>query len=745
MATIMNDNICCGEIPESSTQLSTKDQLIHEVPLCQTDKATQNEAAAHEDGVSTSKKDEINRQPLTHALEVLLGGLGIPSLVPEEAENNPMEAVVHGNNPSTNIKEFNQTNPEKNAQNMASAVSETISVCQENTSTGIIEILPANNTLKPRVQLNFTESIDSAPSTGNETQNSTALPVSEESIEKPNIPGLFLCGSNFASGKAPCQENLLSEACVKDNISNPPKLDDFLALSLPNPHFIETSVRPASSEEQIQEQHPEYEADSSPIVSSSEDSSSESDSSEESEDEADSYKLLSPEEQARILMAGDGGSDDEGGDKSKSSGGQLRTKNEIPEVVIPRPDVVITQDMPIIELGVVEQIIDNVLLIKANTSGEYRVLESGSILCLLDRRVFGVVAETIGRVEQPFYSVLFTNSVEILALGISMGIKVFYSERHSTYVFTKSLKVFKGSDASNMNDEEVGEDEVEFSDDEMEAEHKRRVKQKRMGKREGKFQTKAGPNCNPHSLQQMSSVSEKNSVQSISYDEDEPYKPLTRPIGYAEHVSQNEAPLDNAYTGDNERQYSKGQPKSRSRGERRKARGDNGRTRGDRNSRTSKAPLPTKEPYQQSYGQTPAPRPQTSSLPHSHDDNIVMQNITPQYPFYPLPQSTSSSVQPQENLSHQIASQPHMQPHLQSHPQAHMQPHLQPHLQLWSQIFSQQGSQQPPQNTNQNWTNLIQSLPTGGYINPAFFNTQNGLSQPWKPPNHQNPSNSQGN
>ncbi|CCU74331.1 snoRNP assembly factor Naf1, putative [Blumeria hordei DH14] len=448
-------------------------------------------------------------------------------------------------------------------------------------------------------------------------------------------------------------------------------------------------------------------------------------------------------------MAGDGGSDDEGGDKSKSSGGQLRTKNEIPEVVIPRPDIVITQDMPIIELGVVEQIVDNVLLIKANTSGEYRVLESGSILCLPDRRVIGVVAETIGRVEQPFYSVLFTNSAEILALGISMGIKVFYSESHSTYVFTKSLKVFKGSDASNMNDEEVGEDEVEFSDDEMEAEHKRRVKQKRMGKREGKFQAKVGSTRNAHSLQQMSALNEKNSVQSISYDEDEPYKPLTRPIGYAEHVSQNEAPLDNAYTGDSERQYSKGQSKSRSRGERRRARGDNGRARGDRNSRTPKASLPTKEPYQQSYGQISAPRPQTSSMSHSHDDNIAMQNITPQFPFYPLPQSTSSSAQPPENLSHQIASQPHMQPHLQSHlqnhMQSHLQPHLQPHLQLWSQIFSQQGSQQPSPNTNQNWANLVQSLPTGGYVNPAFFTTQNGLSQPWKPPNHQDPSNSQGN
>jgi H/ACA ribonucleoprotein complex non-core subunit NAF1 len=47
--------------------------------------------------------------------------------------------------------------------------------------------------------------------------------------------------------------------------------------------------------------------------------------------------------------------------------------------------------------------------------------------------------------------------------------KVFHVPRHSSYVFTKEIKHLKGSDASNVYDEEVDADEAEFSDDEQEA------------------------------------------------------------------------------------------------------------------------------------------------------------------------------------------------------------------------------------------------------------------------------------
>ncbi len=122
-------------------------------------------------------------------------------------------------------------------------------------------------------------------------------------------------------------------------------------------------------------------------------------------------------------------------------------------------------------------------MIKAKTTGEYRVLDSGSVLCLEDRSVIGVVAETLGLVQQPFCTVRFTNASAIEEAGLKIGVKIFYVEQHSYFVFTQALKAVKGSDASNLHDEEVGADEIEFSDDEKEMEHKRNLKHKRKNKR----------------------------------------------------------------------------------------------------------------------------------------------------------------------------------------------------------------------------------------------------------------------
>ena len=219
----------------------------------------------------------------------------------------------------------------------------------------------------------------------------------------------------------------------------------------------------------------EFETDSSPLDDTSSDTSSLSSSSEDSDGD---YTMLDSEEQARILMLGDGGSDDEGRGKSVNgiSGGCIKTQNEKSEHIVGKPSLEVTEDMEIEELGAVENLVDNVVLIKAKVSGEYQVLEVGSVLCLKSRIVIGVVAETLGRVQQPLYSVLFTNAAGITEAGIDKGSKIFYVVSHSKFVFTQAIKNMKGSDASNIHDEEVGDDEMEFSDDEAEAAYKRSQK-----------------------------------------------------------------------------------------------------------------------------------------------------------------------------------------------------------------------------------------------------------------------------
>ncbi|KAH7319886.1 Gar1/Naf1 RNA binding region-domain-containing protein [Stachybotrys elegans] len=277
-----------------------------------------------------------------------------------------------------------------------------------------------------------------------------------------------------------------------------------------------------------QGEHPEWEIDSSPYESSSESSSSDS-SDEDSDNEG--YELMGVEETARLLMEAEGGSDDEG-DKAKGAGAQnLRTKNELPEEVIPRPDVTITPDMKIEELGAIEHIVDTIIVIKAITPGEYQVLDTGSVVCTAERVVIGAVAETIGKVLQPMYTVYFNTPEEIQELGLKVGDKIFYAEQHASYVFTEPLKAVKGSDASNLHDEEVGDEEMEFSDDEKEAEYKRSLKKKKQEKKAGK---NAGQ---PHPLRQ-----EVRPDGGLNYDDEDdgPYKPLARPSNYGEGPVTNE-------------------------------------------------------------------------------------------------------------------------------------------------------------------------------------------------------------
>lgn len=487
---------------------------------------------------------------------------------------------------------------------------------------------------------------------------------------------------------------------------------------VPSQAPIETS--PAENEEAAQDDHPEWEIDSSPIESSSDDSSDETSSDDSDEEGENAYKLLSPEEQARILMLGDGASDDEdGGNKgAKGAGSQLRTKNEIPEEVIPKPDVIITPEMRIEELGAVEAVVENILLIKAKTSGEYRVLESGSVLCLIDRTVIGAVSETLGRVQQPLYSVRFTNATEIAEAGLEVGTKVFYADKYSTYVFTQSLKAFKGSDASNMHDEEVGDEEVEFSDDEAEMEHKRKLKQKKVEKRGGKMQQNGSANRGPHPLKQ-----EHREISGLKYEDGEddgPYRPLTRPTGYAHTNTFGEAPQEAPYSSGADRASyaSRNNEQFRGRGgrgDRSRGRGDRGRGRGDFRDRRGDSggySLPPQIPQNGYYGQ------QGQSF-----SQLPMSNGQAGYPQAQAPVNNFNNPSPNEYSPQQPL--------------------------LWPQFPQQNAYQQSYQQAFQNmqqggWPNMGQSstVPSGAFINPAFFpggqpGTPNAWSQQGQGQGHQ--------
>ena len=524
----------------------------------------------------------------------------------------------------------------------------------------------------------------------------------------------------------------------------------------------------------------EFELDSSPLESSFTDSSSDSSSSDDSEadSDADDYKMLSPEEEARRLMAEDGGSDDGRGKGTNEHSHVVRTTNEKPDEIVPKPDITVTADMKIEELGFVENIVENIAVIKAKVSGEYEVLETGSLLCLEDRSVIGVIAETLGRVQQPYYCVRFTNAAAIGEAGIRQSTKIFWVQEHSTTVFTQPLKAFKGTDASNLHDEEVGDDELEFSDDEAEAEHKRRVKLQKRPKhnvrdapadgfsrgpqqrhRGSQNRFDRGSHSRPEPMPSSTDVSlhydDSEAIDAEGENDDDLYTPLTRPSNLHEMMDHKPASAEDHSSRGNRHRGGRGggrgdrQRHGSNRGTDRQGKFDrrergglqgNAHPRGRHHSppfphsNASGPPqnkLPPRPPqHNNDHGLQPSqgngyqtqgsPTPRPSQSPHAHPNFYPSSN--PQY-ANSYAQSYSQPQQSQIYHSQYPQSQPNFHYHQSSSPQGYQSNHSFPSQ---SQYSAPLAANTPYSPTN---------IPPGAHINPAFFQQQAHVqSQQWQQP-----------
>ena len=290
------------------------------------------------------------------------------------------------------------------------------------------------------------------------------------------------------------------------------------------------------------DQNAEWQLDSD---ASDSDSSSDSSSSDDSSDEgSDEGELLDPEEQVRLLMA-------EAADEPGASGPvKVKTLNEQDEK-FEMPDITVTENTKITELGKVESIVGNLVVVKANMSGDEQVLESGSALCLGNRTVCGKVSEQIGRVEEPRYSFGFNDAAELENLGIQKDTPIYYVDEHSTFTETEPIRQQKHTDASNLHDEETND--VEFSDDEKEAEYKREQKAKKRARADGNDEQVAvniptGPRLHVDAPAPPIYRPMEYQGGGLKYSDDEDedlgmYKPLARPDHFEQIVGQG-APLE---------------------------------------------------------------------------------------------------------------------------------------------------------------------------------------------------------
>ena len=500
----------------------------------------------------------------------------------------------------------------------------------------------------------------------------------------------------------------------------------------------------AAAAAQKSAENAEWQFDSSDAGSKDSDSDSSSDSSEASESGSDGgYEMLDPATAAKMLMSGDGEDDD--GDKSKNKTGdhQPRTANEVQDAVVPKPDVVVTEDMKITFLGTVDRAVESMVLIKAVTPGEFQVLESGSVLCNEQRVVIGAVAETLGRVQEPMYSVAFTNAEEIEATGMQYGAKVYYVDSHSTVVFTQPLKNLKGTDASNIHDEEVGEDELEFSDDEQEAEYKRMKKQAKRGGRGGlsrsafneerSARTFGAPGHDSgYTYINGSDAPEEQYGGGINYDDEdnnvqeEFYVPLKRPGNLSQIMAGGGPPS----------LPQRGNFQGRGRGDRGRGRGDRGRGRGgfDRNQRGGRGGSGQNDNRRGGSQQQNGHRGPSHSFPDRHNNRRANGNKR-QFDRRGSHNSASQGSSPPPAPPPQQSYSPYQQP---TQPQAPT-----PQTYQFNGYQFQYGNPPPLQQSTPQPTYYNQqppaaqspppAIPAGAYVNPAFFQNQQAPAQ-WTQP-----------
>jgi H/ACA ribonucleoprotein complex non-core subunit NAF1 len=150
-----------------------------------------------------------------------------------------------------------------------------------------------------------------------------------------------------------------------------------------------------------------------------------------------------------------------------------RTRNELAVDDLPPIEnltITLSDETPIQRIGHIRHIIDGKLVIIESLIHS-PALNDDSVIFNSNRRSIGLIFETFGPVEKPYYSIRYTDIDNIHQRQIELNQEVFYAPKETTYtkyVFVQELRALKGSDASWEDDNEPPKFAIDYSDDEQE-------------------------------------------------------------------------------------------------------------------------------------------------------------------------------------------------------------------------------------------------------------------------------------
>ncbi|OBA23572.1 hypothetical protein METBIDRAFT_35253, partial [Metschnikowia bicuspidata var. bicuspidata NRRL YB-4993] len=133
---------------------------------------------------------------------------------------------------------------------------------------------------------------------------------------------------------------------------------------------------------------------------------------------------------------------DEVDEEDEAIAGPIMSKNEVADEKansLPA-DYAVPENAPLEYIGTLTGLVEKSAIIKANVSGEFRILKDDSVLCFEDRQLLGPLFETFGRLQAPNYRVKFNSEAEFEKIKDKKGSKIFYVVPSSQFVYTDALK-----------------------------------------------------------------------------------------------------------------------------------------------------------------------------------------------------------------------------------------------------------------------------------------------------------------
>ena len=111
-----------------------------------------------------------------------------------------------------------------------------------------------------------------------------------------------------------------------------------------------------------------------------------------------------------------------------------------------------------------------------NSNNNNNILDLDNIIYLENKEAFGFVDDVIGNIDNPIYIIKIYPNLIKNGMKINVGDKLFYCNNKCKIFNKLNLVGKKGCDASNAFDEEIAENEKDFSDDEEEKNAKKKKK-----------------------------------------------------------------------------------------------------------------------------------------------------------------------------------------------------------------------------------------------------------------------------